>query len=71
MTTHRRSRTYLVGIAVTALLAPLAVVATLASPAAAAPGKPHEVYMYKVEKHVDLSGVRRQVPEAGRVLQRR
>lgn len=56
MTARRRSRTTLVGAAVAALLAPLAVVAAIASPASAGPGKPHEVYMYKVEKHVDLSG---------------
>ena len=56
MTARYRSRTFLVGAAVAALLAPLALVASFATPASAAPGKPHEVYMYKVEKHVDLSG---------------
>ena len=56
MTARSRSRTFLVGAAAAALLAPIALVAALASPASAAPGKPHEVYMYKVEKHIDLSG---------------
>lgn len=56
MTARNRSRTFLVGAAVAALFAPLALVAALANPASAAPGKPHEVYMYKVEQHVDLSG---------------
>ncbi len=56
MTAHTRSRNHLVALAIAALLAPLAIVAAFASPAAAAPGKPHEVYIYKVEKHVDMSG---------------
>lgn len=56
MTARNRSRTFLVGSAVAALIAPLAIVAAFASPASAAPGKPHEVYIYKVEKHVDMSG---------------
>lgn len=58
MTARTRSRTFLVGAAVAALLAPLAVVAALTAPATAANVGPrmHEVYMYKVEKHVDLSG---------------
>jgi hypothetical protein len=56
MTARNRSRRLVAGFAAVALLAPLAVVAALASPASALPGKPHEVYMYKVEKHVDLSG---------------
>ncbi len=56
MTAHTRSRTFLVGAAVAALFAPLAIVATLASSASAAPGKPHEVTFYKVEKHVTMSG---------------
>ncbi len=56
MTTRDRSRTLLVGAAVAALLAPLAIVAAMASPASAAQMKQHEVYMYKVEKHVDLVG---------------
>lgn len=56
MTARNRSRTFLVGSAVAALLAPLAIVAAFASPASAAPGKPHEVYIYKVEKQVDMSG---------------
>ncbi|GAA1159776.1 hypothetical protein [Nocardioides aquiterrae] len=56
MTARNRSRTFLVGAAVAALLAPLAIVAAFASPASAAPGKPHEVYIYKVEKHVTMSG---------------
>ncbi|GAB3198589.1 hypothetical protein GCM10027062_13110 [Nocardioides hungaricus] len=56
MTTRERSRTFLVGAAVAALLAPLAVVAAMASPASAAQMKQHEVYMYKVEKQVDLEG---------------
>ena len=56
MTARNRYRRILVGSAVAALLAPLALVAAFASPASAAPGKPHEVYIYKVEKHVDMSG---------------
>lgn len=56
MATRDRSRTFLVGAAVAALLAPLAIVAAMASPASAAQMKQHEVYMYKVEKHVDLVG---------------
>ena len=56
MTARSRTRTLLFGAAAAALLAPLAIVAAFASPAAAASGKPHEVYMYKVEKHVDLEG---------------
>lgn len=56
MATRERSRTFVVGAAVAALLAPLAIVAALASPAPAAQMKQHEVYMYKVEKHIDLSG---------------
>lgn len=57
MTAHRRSRTFLVGAAVAALLAPLAIVLGLTTSASAAVGpRPHEVYMYKVEKQVDLSG---------------
>lgn len=56
MATRERSRTFLVGAAVAALLAPLAIVAAMASPASAAQMKQHEVYMYKVEKHVDLVG---------------
>ena len=57
MTARNRSRPFLVGAAIVALLAPLAAVLSLSSPASAAVGpRPHEVYMYKVEKHVDLSG---------------
>ena len=56
MTARSRTRTFLFGAAAAALLAPIALVAAMASPASAASGKPHEVYMYKVEKHVDLSG---------------
>ncbi|WP_395690276.1 hypothetical protein [Nocardioides sp.] len=56
MAARSRSRSFLVAAAALALAAPLAIVAALASPASAAPGKPHNVYMYKVEKHVDLSG---------------
>ncbi|WP_395658583.1 hypothetical protein [Nocardioides sp.] len=56
MTARSRTRTLLFGAAAAALLAPLAIVAGFASPASAASGKPHEVYMYKVEKHVDLDG---------------
>ncbi len=52
--TRSRPRNWLIAAAVTALLAPLALVFAAASPAAATPGKLHEVYMYKVEKHVDL-----------------
>jgi hypothetical protein len=58
MTARTRSRTFLVGAAVAALAAPLAAIA-LSAPAEAkgnvGPRK-HEVTMYKVEKHVDLSG---------------
>lgn len=57
MTARTRSRKFLVGSAVLALLAPLAIVLGLTTSASAAVGpRPHEVYMYKVEKHVDLSG---------------
>jgi hypothetical protein len=57
MATRTRSRTFLIGAAVAALLAPVAIIAAVAGSASAAVGpRPHEVYMYKVEKHVDLSG---------------
>jgi hypothetical protein len=57
MATRTRSRTFLLGAAVAALLAPLALVVSSAGPASSAVGpRPHEVYMYKVERHVDLSG---------------
>lgn len=57
MTAHTRFRRSLVGAAVVALVAPLLAVVAMASSASAAVGpRPHEVYMYKVEKHVDLSG---------------
>lgn len=58
MTARTRSRSFLVAAAAAALIAPLAIAAGFtASPASAAQGpRPHEVTMYKVEKHVDLSG---------------
>lgn len=58
MTARTRSRTFLVGAAVAALAAPLLLVAALAAPADARKvgPRPHEVSIYKVEKHVDLSG---------------
>lgn len=55
MTARIRSRKFLVVAASAALAAPLAIVAALGSPASAAVGpRLHEVYMYKVEKQVDL-----------------
>ncbi|WP_243060462.1 hypothetical protein [Nocardioides sp. SR21] len=56
MTARNRSRTWFIGAGIAALLAPLALVVAVATPASALPGKPHEVYIYKVEKHVDMSG---------------
>lgn len=56
MTAHIRSTRLLVGAAVAALIAPLMAVMFTAAPASSAGPRPHEVYMYKVEKHVDLSG---------------
>lgn len=57
MAAHPRLRSLVISAAAAALVAPLAIVAALANPASAAVGpRPHEVYMYKVEKHVDLSG---------------
>lgn len=56
MASRERSRTFLIGAAIAALLAPLALVAAMASPASAGQMKQHQVYMYKVEKHVDLYG---------------
>lgn len=59
MTARTRSRTFLVGAAVAALTAPLLLVAAVVAPANAAGNvgpRMHEVYMYKVEQHVDLSG---------------
>jgi hypothetical protein len=56
MTARTRSRTWLVGAGIAALLAPLAMVVAAAAPASAGVGKFHEIYMYKVEKHVDISG---------------
>lgn len=57
MTAHSRFRSLMIGAAAAALVAPLVAAATVASPASAAVGpRPHEVYMYKVEQHVDLSG---------------
>lgn len=59
MTARTRSRTFLVGAAVVALTAPLAIVAALVAPSTAAGNvgpRMHEVYTYKVERHVDLSG---------------
>ena len=58
MTARTRSRTFLVGAAVAALAAPLLAVLALVAPADAGKVGPrlHEVYMYKVEQHVDLSG---------------
>ena len=55
MTARNRSRTALVGAALAALLAPLALVVAAAAPANAA-GQFHEISMYKKEKHVDISG---------------
>src|SRR5262245_25078486 len=55
MTARNRSRTWLVGAGISALLAPLALVVAVASPASAT-GQCHEITMYKVEKHVDVSG---------------
>jgi len=56
MTARTRSRSWLVGAGIAALLAPLALVVAAATPASAGVGKFHEIYMYKVEKHVDVSG---------------
>lgn len=57
MAIHTRLRTSMVGAAAVALLTPFLAVLSMAEPATAAVGpRPHEVYMYKVEKHVDLSG---------------
>jgi hypothetical protein len=57
MTARTRSRNFLVGAAALALLAPLAIVLGFTTSASASVGpRPHEVYMYKVERHVDLSG---------------
>lgn len=55
MTARTRSRSWLVGAAVTALVAPLALVVAAAAPANAT-GQFHEITMYKVEKHFDISG---------------
>lgn len=55
MTARTRSRSWTVGAAVAALLAPLALVVAVATPANAT-GQFHEISMYKVEKHVDISG---------------
>lgn len=58
MTAHARTRSLLAAAAVAALAAPLAV-AVIAAPADAAGNvgpRKHEVTIYKVEKHVDLSG---------------
>lgn len=55
MTARTRSRSWLVGAASAALLAPLALVVAIAAPANAT-GQFHEISMYKVEKHVDVSG---------------
>ena len=55
MTAHTRFR---IAVAIGALVAPLVVVATSALPADAGTSKhKHEVYMYKVEKNIRLSGV--------------
>lgn len=57
MTAHTRFWRTFIGAAVVALVAPLFAVVAMASSASAAVGpRPHEVYMYKVEAHVDLSG---------------
>jgi hypothetical protein len=56
MTARTRSRTWLSAAGIAALLAPLALVVAAAQPASAGVGKFHEIYMYKVEKHVDISG---------------
>ena len=57
MTARKRFRTFILGAAAAALIAPMAMVAATTTSASAAVGpRPHEVYMYKVEKHVDLSG---------------
>ncbi len=57
MAAHTRIRSLMIAAAAAALLAPLVAAVTVASPASAAVGpRPHEVYMYKVEQHVDLSG---------------
>ncbi|CAI9405761.1 hypothetical protein [Nocardioides sp. T2.26MG-1] len=57
MAAHSRLRSLVISAAAAALVAPLAIVAALASPASAAVGpRPHEVYLYKVEAQVDLSG---------------
>lgn len=55
MTARTRSRNWFFGAAAAALLAPVALVVAAAAPANAT-GQFHEVYMYKVEKHVDISG---------------
>lgn len=54
MTARNRSRSWFVGTVVAALLAPLAFVVAVATPASATPGKLHEIYMYKVEKYFDI-----------------
>lgn len=56
MATRDRSRSLLVGAAVAALVAPLAVLFTLQAPASAAASRPHEVKMYKVEKTFAIEG---------------
>ncbi|MCW2844322.1 MAG: hypothetical protein JWN22_2238 [Nocardioides sp.] len=56
MSPQRQSRKFLIGSAFAALLAPLALVASVSSPAQASAPRPHHVKMYKVEAHVDLSG---------------
>ena len=56
MNPKRRSRKFLIGSAVAALIAPLALVSSFSSPAQASAPKPHHVKMYKVEAHVDLGG---------------
>lgn len=57
MTARSRTRTFIIGAATAALLAPLAVLAATSTTASATPsGRPHEVYMYKVEKHIDVTG---------------
>lgn len=56
MAIRARSRTFLIGAAVAALLASVALLATTQATASATTGKAHDVRMYKVEKYFSIDG---------------